>query len=101
MARDFVVLVLFLIAGILGWLAWFQIRSERIETGRWIPWPLTLGWRLAGALLALAIAMVELGLLAAAGDGAVSWLLMAPFVHLAVWLLALWWEFRRGGTNGH
>lgn len=101
MPRETAVALLIVTTAVPLLLAWFQLRSERIAKGRWVCWPLTLGWRLAGALVAVSLFSGELLLLAWRGRDDIHWLLVAPIAHLALWLIVLWLGFSRGdGRNG-
>lgn len=95
MIRDGLGFVLLGIAVMLGLVAWFLVRSERVSQGVWWSWPLSLTWRLAGLFVSLGLLLGVIGLLTMSGDGPVAWWGIALVANVAVWALAFWWEWGR------
>lgn len=102
MSRDIVAMMLFFTAAGLLLLAWFLIRSNRVETGRWVSWPPSFNLVLANLFVSLSSLAGVLGVLALGGDGPIQGWGIALVVYPAASVAAFWfvWSRGKGGDDG-
>ncbi len=91
--NDVIGVSLFLAAGIKILLSYYLIRSDRVKYGRWLSFPLTSGFRLAGCFMANCFFFGVFGLLTLLSTSPIPWWYIALVCNILLWSVLLWLDW--------